>query len=260
MKSIIKYTLLTALRDWLFLGIFLLVMLATMLSAFLGSTAIAEQGMMSAAYIGGITRIIVIIGLTLFVCFHVRRSFENKEVELTLTRPISRTKFIISYFVGFMVLTLITIVPIVFMLYILSLTGLITLNLKGLLIWGVSFYLEASVALALAFFAAVVLSSAVSSVLFCFAFYFLSRIFGFFLISINNPNSVTKGSKLSGVMEQILNTIGIVIPRFDMLTKSEWLIYGINDLKQISLFLAAVLLYIPFILLMALFDFSKKQF
>ncbi len=260
MKSIIKYTLLTALRDWLFLGIFLLVMTSIALSIFLGNTAIAEQGMMSAAYIGGTARIIVIIGLTLFVCFHVRRSFENKEVELILTRPISRNKFIISYFIGFMVLTLITIAPIIFTLYILNIVGLITINVQGLLLWGVSFYFEASTVLALAFFSALILSSAVSSVLFCFAFYFLARIFGFFLISINNPTSIAKSSKLSNMMEQVLNVIGIIIPRFDMVTKSEWLIYSLGDIKQISLFLLSVLLYIPFILAMALFDFSRKQF
>lgn len=260
MKSIIRYTILTALRDWLFLGIFLLVLLAIGLSAFLGNTALVEQGMMSAAYIGGTARIIIIVGLTLFVCFHVRRSFENKEVELILTRPISRAKFIISYFVGFVVLTMMIITPIMVLLYVLSLIGFITINLKGLLLWGVSFYLEASVTVALAFFAALVLSSAVFSVLFCFAFYFLARIFGFLLISINNPHSVAKSSKIAAVMEQVLSFIGIAIPRFDMMSKSEWLIYGVENLNQISLFIGSALLYIPFILLMALFDFSKKQF
>ncbi|ETN98296.1 GTPase [Reticulomyxa filosa] len=82
---------------------------------------------------------------------------------------------------------------------------------------------------ALAFFSALILTSAVSSVLFCFAFYFLSRIYGYFLISINNPYSTTKGSKIAYIAEKTLEFIGIFFPRFDMFSKSEWLIYGVTD-------------------------------
>jgi ABC-type transport system involved in multi-copper enzyme maturation permease subunit len=260
MKSIIKYTLITASRDWLFLGLFLLIILSSSLSIFLGNTALAEQGMMSTAYIGGTTRIIAIVGLILFVCFHVRRSFENKEVELILSKPISRNQFVISYFSGFAVLSLFIILPIALIMFSLSVINLINLDYLGLLFWLLSFYLEALTMVALGFFASLILSSPVTSVLFCFAFYFMSRIFGFFLISVNNPASITKGSKVGSFMERILDILGIIIPRFDMFTKSEWLIYGIDSPKLVLLFLASVLLYIPLLLTMALFDFSRKQF
>jgi ABC-type transport system involved in multi-copper enzyme maturation permease subunit len=260
MKSIIKYTILTATRDWLFLGLAMLLLLTFALSIFLGSTTLSEQEMTSIVYMGGISRIITIIGLVLFVCFHVRRSFENKEVELILSRPISRSNFVLSYFLGFAVLSLMVVCPIVVLFAIVGLLGYIPLTKAGLLLWGISFYFETITIVALAFFSALILSSAIASVLFCFGFYFLARIFGFFLISINNPMSTAKSSAISRVAEKVLDYIGIVIPRFDMLTKSEWLIYNIEAPMQAFVLLSSVLLYIPFILAMALFDFSRKQF
>jgi hypothetical protein len=112
MNSIVRFTILTAIRDWLYIGIFLLAMLSICLSIFLGGTALSEEGYMSTAYIGGMCRMIIIVGLILFVCFHVRRSFDNKEIELILTRPISRVNFIVAYYAGFALLAATLILPI----------------------------------------------------------------------------------------------------------------------------------------------------
>lgn len=260
MSSIIRYTLLTAIRDWLFMGIFLLILISVVFSAFLGNTSLVEQKEMTAAYIAGTTRIITITGLILFVCFHVRRSFENKEVELILSRPISRSSFIIGYFLAFATLAFAIALPIISLLYALDCIGYITLNTKGLFIWGVSLYLETLIMISLSFFAALLMRSAVTSVMFCFGFYFLARIFGYFLISINNPASVMKSSTIGSFSEKLLDVMGVLFPRLDMLSKSEWLIYGIESQERIGLFLSASVIYIPIILLMSIFDFSRKQF
>ena len=61
-------------------------------------------------------------------------------------------------------------------------------------------------------------------------------------------------------MEQILNYIGVVIPRLDMIAKSEWLVYGSSVLPETWIFLFAIVMYIPFVISMAIFDFLRKQF
>lgn len=260
MKSIINYTLITARRDWLFLGVLILIMLATSLAIFLGGTAIAEEAQMSTAYIASSSRIITVIGMVLFICFHVRRAFDNKEVELILSKPINRTRFVIAYFAGFALLIIAIIGPIILLFLGMNSLGILQINLFGLGIWGISFLLEVMVIAAMAFFASIILSSAVVSVLFCFAFYFISRIFGYFLISINNPHSLTKGHKIGLVSEKILELLGILLPRLDMMAKTEWLIYGVSDAASLGVFFIAIAVYIPFILTMALFDFLRKQF
>lgn len=262
MQAIIRYTILTALRDWLFLGILILVLLATGVSLFLANTALAEQTAMAAAFIISSVRMITMLGLVVFVCFHVRRSFENKEVELILSKPISRISFVMAYFFGFALLAFCMVLPITLLLLALHKFQLLELNLKGLALWSVSFYLETLIVVAFSFFSALLLSSAVTSVLFTLSFYFFARIFGFLLISINSVASLSRSSLLGRMAEQVLNAIGVMIPRLDMFSKSEWLIYGVQhaELGHFYLFTQSAFVYVPLILVMAMYDFSRKQF
>lgn len=260
MNSIIRYTILTAIRDWLYVGILFLSLASVFLSSFLGSTAIVEEGYMSMAYIGGSCRLIIIIGLILFVCFHVRRSFENKEVELILTRPISRTQFVLAYYFGFAILSLTLVVPLALLLLLLWAIGYIWGSPLGILFWSVSFYCESLIMISFAFFASLILQSAVSSVLASFAFYFLGRIFGFFLIALSNPVSLAHGTFMGRFMEYVLSVIGMVVPRLDMFSKTEWLNYGVMNYEQYLMFFGTAFVYIPLLIVMALFDFLRKQF
>jgi ABC-type transport system involved in multi-copper enzyme maturation permease subunit len=258
--NFIRFTLLTAFRDWLYLGIMLLSLASISLSLFLGNVTLVEQGFTSTVFIGGSVRMVTIIGIVLFVCFHVRRSFENKEVELLLTRPISRVQFVLSYFAGFAVLAMSLVIPTVMMIYLLSLTGMIWINEAGLLYWSLSFVLETLIVLSFAFFVSMILQSAVLSVLATFAFYFISRIIGFFLISVNNPVSTMKGEKWGASIEKILEGMSCLLPRLDMFSKSEWLIYGVVDQMQYWVFIGTAFIYIPLMLIMCIFDFLRKEF
>jgi hypothetical protein len=261
MHAIIRYTIITALRDWLFLGILLLVLLGTTISLFLGSTALVEQQFMAAAFISSAVRMITILGLVVFVCFHVRRSFDNKEVELILSKPISRVAFVISYFSGFAWLAFCIVTPVSLLFWALHLIKYLDLQLGGLIWWSVSFYLETLIVLSFTFFGALLLRSAVSSVLFALSFYFLCRIYGFLLISINSVASMGRSTLLGRVSEDILSFLGIFIPRLDMFTKSEWLIYGFTlEFNHIYLVVQSTAIYVMLFLAMAVFDFVRKQF
>ena len=260
MLSIIRYTLITATRDWLFVGIMLMVFSAVGISVFLGSNALSEQGYMIASYLSASVRVIVITGLVLFVCFHVRRSFENKEIELILSKPVSRTTFITSYFLGFAALAFVVVFPIIILLVCLEQIEMVWADMIGVLVWGMSLYLESLIMMAFAFFSALFLRSAVLAVLLCSGFYFLSRIFGFFLISIHNPMSLMKTGMIGHYGEKLLSFIGILLPRLDMFSKSEWVVYGIDSSEKIAIFMLWSVVYIPLLLAMACFDLSRKQF
>src|SRR5690606_28211646 len=117
MNSILKYILLTAVRDRLYVGLFIILIAAFGISSLLGSTALVEKEQMSIVYIAGSSRMILIIGIILFVCFHIKRSFENKEVVFVLSKPISRYQFIFSYLLGFSLFSLIVLSPAIILLY-----------------------------------------------------------------------------------------------------------------------------------------------
>lgn len=255
MHSIIRYTLITAKRDWLFLGLFVILTAAIAISLFLGSTALVEQKQMAIAYASGASRLIVIIGLTLFVCFHVQRSFENRELEVMLSRPISRAAFVLSYWLGFVVLGISVAVPLIFALW-----AVTPLNTIGLLYWGTSLIFEIAIILAFALLSALILQRAVTSVLSTFGFYAMSRMMGFFTATITVPPLLKGSTDSNGIIQFILEAISIVFPRLDLYGKSAWLIYGIENAEDLWIFQVQSLIYIPLLLAVAIFDFQRKQF
>jgi ABC-type transport system involved in multi-copper enzyme maturation permease subunit len=255
MWTTVRYTFLTAIRDWLFIGLFAGMLAAFGIAIFLGSTALVEESQMTITYIGGSTRVILLIGLITFVCFHVRRAFENREVEVILSRPISRTTFVAAYWLGFAVVAMLLILPLLAAMAIL-LPGI---SLGGLLYWGFSLMLEAFIVVAFALFCALILRSAVSSVLLCFGFYFISRMMGFFLYVIDAPH-LFKSMNLGALMGQSLQFVSAVLPRLDLYSQSKWLVYGAAGDTTYLLFLIQAVIYVPLLLAAALFDFKRKQF
>ena len=89
MRPTIRLVLITAIRDRLFLSLYGLVALVLSVSAYLGSGAIIEAGEMSLVYMAAGARIILIMGLVVFVAFHVERMFDTREIEAILARTLS---------------------------------------------------------------------------------------------------------------------------------------------------------------------------
>jgi len=253
MLTTIRYIFLTAIRDKLFIALFIAIVVAIGISVILGGTALAEQSQMVISYVAASSRLILLIGLIIFVCFHVRRAFDNREIELILSRPISRHAFIFSYWLGFAVISLLIIIPTM------AVIALLAKNQSlGALYFALSLICESLITIAFALFVSLLVKSAVSSVLACFGFYFISRSMGFFLVLLQNSHhSLTS---LNGVMEKLLYIISIIIPRFDLFGLSKWLVYGMEGAAHAHFFLLQSLIYIPFLLLLAISDFRNKQF
>lgn len=258
MISIIRYTLLTALRDLLFIGLFVIVLGAVAISFMLGSTALIEQEQMVISYIAGSVRLILITGLILFICFHVRRSFENKEIDLTLSRPISRTAIIIAYWLGFTLLAFMLSIPVI------ATIGLVTkVNLQGLQFWGFSLLCETALITAFALVSALIMQSAVTSALSCLGFYLMARMMGFFILTTKAMPASLDGNldtKITWLMEKTLTVISITFPRLDLFGKTSWLIYGIDNALHLWIVPIQSLIFIPLLLSVAVFDFKRKQF
>ena len=133
MKTTIKYVLLTAMRDWLFYTIYGLIFICFGLSVLFGGAGLAEEIQTMMAFASGSMRLVIALGLIVFVSFHVRRGFETKEIDVILTKPISRFSFLISYFLGLAITSTIVVLPaFLLMLYIGK-----SLNLS-IILWGSS--------------------------------------------------------------------------------------------------------------------------
>lgn len=254
MNSLIRYVLLTAVRDWLFIGLFMILIFTCFISVFLGSTALSEQAAMQLAFLVASSRMILVIGLVLFICFHIRRSFENREIEFLISRPIGRSTLLFSYFFSFIILSFILLLPIILFIYF-----FFKPNLAGLSLWGFSIFAELIIISSFAILASLILKSAVSSVLGCFSFYIISRIMGFAVSTIIIPSNLNN-INFNVAIEISLKLLSSLLPRLDQFGQSKWLIYGNIDTNMFALIGGQSVIYISLILLMSVIDFNKKQF
>ena len=253
MLTTIRYILLTALRDWLFFAVPLGIYLIFALSVFLGGTALVEKQELAVVFSTGFSRIFVMAGLILFICFHVRRSFENREIEMLLSKPLSRSSFVFCYWLGFSVLSL------AFVLILLTATWLIfPINLKGMFAWALSVLLEAQMVCAFSLTCALIMRSAVSAVLASFSFYIIGRLMGFMLAFLDKPGALDTPA-VSHWANFALAGTGMVLPRLDLFGKTEWLLYGF-DSQGLWVFLLQAGIYIPLLLAMGMYDFTRRQF
>lgn len=254
MLTNIRYVLLTAVRDRLFLGLLAGVLVAAYVSSVLGSTAMLEPEQMTLAFTAASSRVILMIGIIVFIAFHMRNAFDSKEIDVLLSRPISRTTLVLSYWVGFSVVAALLVLPTV------ALIGLIgALNQTGFLLWSVSLLLESWLVVSVALFASLTIRSGVGTVLASLATYTLSRMMGFFLATtsvggIFREHSINIGAKW------LMEGVALFVPRLDFFAKSSWLIYGARSYEDLTLFLVQSGVFIPLLLIASVIDFKRKQF
>lgn len=254
MKSVLKYILLTAVRDRLYIGLLIVLMGAFGISSVLGSTSLVEQAQTSIVYIAGSARMIFAIGMILFTCFYVRRSFDNKEVEFILSKSISRHNFIFAYLFGFILVALFVFIPITIALI------LAKANIIGLQFWLLSILIEIFILISFALLASLILKNAVSAILATLGFYILSRMMAFFVLTIEIPHQYSDFNSWDRSMKAFLKFVSFIFPRLDLFAQSDWLIYGIKNYHDIIITSIQGLIYIPLLIFMSFFDFNKKQF
>ena len=254
MRAIIKYILLTAVRDWLFIGLLFSVIACLGVSFFLGDLALSEQNATQLSFLAGTTRFILIMGLVLFICFHIRRSFDNREVDFMISRPISRSTFLMSYFISFSILSICLLLPVILLIFV-----VFSPNMGGFLVWSLSILLELIIISTFAIFSSLILKSAVSSVLSCFAFYFISRLMGFAISNIVIPAKISQVG-FNSFLEIVLKGVSAILPRLDQFGQSKWLIYGEVSSSTVYLIMMQSIIYVSLLLLMSIFDFNRKQF
>lgn len=254
MLSNIRYVLLTATRDRLFLGLLVGIILAAYISSVLGSTAMLETEQMTIAFTAASARVIIMVGVIVFIGFHMRNAFDAREIDVLLSRPISRTTLVMSYWVGFAAVATCLVIPTIIMLAIIG-----TLNQTGFLLWSVSLLLESWLVVSIALFAALTVKSGVGTVLSSLAIYVLSRMMGFFLAT-TNATTLFKEHEINVGAQWLMKIIALVVPRLDFFAKSNWLIYGAKSYEELTLFALQSTIFIPLLIAASVIDFKRKQF
>ena len=250
--SLISYVWRAAIRDKLIISMLVLIALSVSMAVFMASAAITEKDQFSAVYMAGSLRIVSILGLVLFTVFYIRRSFEARDIEFLLSRPISRTSFIISHACA---LSLIAIIISALCSICLMFPGL-NVNLNGFYLWALSVAIESVIMVNVALFFSMFLSSAVSAILAVMAFYALGRMIGQILGILK---AGTAGPNFEG-LEITMKAISVLTPRLDMLGQTSWLIYGVEGYTDIIMVIAQIAAFLFLVVCAALIDLLTRQF
>jgi hypothetical protein len=251
-RLLVQYIFSAAARDKILLSFLLLIGVGVSLSLFLGSAAVTEKDQFSIVFAASALRLSSLFTLVFFTIFYVRKSFDTRDVEYMLSRPVSRLQYLMAHAISFSILA-----------FILTSLSVLTLffmpeepNLSGLLIWSLSLFVELVLMVNVALFFSFVLTSAVSAMLITLAFYVLARMMGGILgVIATTPEA---GAML--VMEKMMFLISMIIPRLDLMGQGSWLLYGTEGAIGWGFILAQGAVFLGLIFSATLIDFRRKQF
>ncbi len=254
MQTTLRFILLTAIRDRLFPVLIILMAALLGVTMALSETVMLEEAELHLAMSAGIGRIVLNMGIAIFVCFHVRALYENREIDVMLSRPISRPQLVFAFWFGFAIVAALLVLALTLMLLVLKPN-----SVPDLAIWSASLLLESWVVVAIALFASLTNKSAVTSVLVSFTFYTLGRLMAFFVATAQSR--INAGNEwVAMILRNTVEVVSVVMPRLDMFADTSWLVYGLKDGQEVLYFAAQSLIFIPFILAIAIIDFCRKQF
>lgn len=249
--ALLRYMLLSAVRDRLFLALPILLALGAALVIFLSGSAIIEQREMAAALLGAGSRVVVIVGMILFVCLHVRQAMAGGEIAFILSRPISRGAFVLIYAASLMLIGALCVIGATILVWLGARP-----DLGGLGIWAYGLLLETELMILAALFFGLILNSAISASLACLGFYVLARLSGL----LGALAQTTEASGIDLVLGWGFKITSLIIPRLDFFTRSEWLVYGWNgNAMDIVWATAQSVVFAPLIVSATMIDFSRKR-
>ncbi|PZP54293.1 MAG: hypothetical protein DI586_10130 [Micavibrio aeruginosavorus] len=251
---LVKYVLTAARRDKLFLSLLAIMIVGSFVSLFLSSSAVVEKEQFSVVYLAGSLRLLGLLGLVLFVVFFIRRSFDARDVEYLLTRPVTRNSFVLSHAAAFSILSAFVSISLCAGL------GFIAYNIgnpQGVIYWSTGVICEYLLIVNVALFFSMVLSSPVAACLSTLGFYILGRLMGQLLFVAKNPSDGIPGYQ---ILTTIFQAISALFPRLDLMTQTSWLLYGVDGIKDYIFILVQTALFLALVLIATLVDLRRRQF
>ncbi len=249
--ALTSYILKCAKRDKIFFSILGALIVAFIISFFIGSTAAYEQYQMQIVYAAGIFRVIFVYGFAIFNAFFITKMFNTREIETLLAGPVPRSSLIWSLMIANFVLIALLVISVV---VILKSVFFGVIPTSHLFIWGGNIFCETMIIVAITTLFALMLENATTTILLTTIFYITSRIMGFIISSITLK---TQDFSVFSLLEFITLPVSVFFPRLDLFSQTSWLIYTdpIPNLLIISLQSA---IYIPLVFFACIVDFKKK--
>ena len=248
---IARYTLLEAVRNRLLWLALILVAAGLAFTQFLQQIAITESNQIQAALLAAFLRIGAVFMLAGFVVTSMVREFNDKVMELILSRPLRRSSYFFGKLAGYAAVALALAV-------IASLPLALFAPPARVALWGLSLACELLLVTAFALFCVFSLTQVMSALAAVASFYLLSRSISALQVMAADPLSdVNLGQK---VVDHVINAIAFLLPGLDRMTQTGWLIYAAPTAAEVMHFLAQTGVYMLLLCGAALFDLQRKNF
>ena len=259
MNATIRYVLITAIRDRFLIAIVIALLAMIGLCRMLASTALAEGQALGLSFGGELSRAILVLGLSIFICFHVRRLHETREIEAILARPISRTGFVLGYYAGFASVALLLAIIVAPLLF----AGLGARGI-GLLEWEASLLLESLIVVAIGLFAAMAIAAPAGAVMVTVGLYGLGRMGAYLLAIAHSGSGAVDAEGVNRTADTVMDFVAAVMPRLDLFGQSSWLVNGPGGGGAanwgVGILVLQVAIYVPLLLLATVRDLHVKSF
>jgi ABC-type transport system involved in multi-copper enzyme maturation permease subunit len=251
LRTIAFYTLLEALRNrliWLFAVV---AVIGVGLSGFLNELAITESRQLQAALLAAFLRFAAVFLVATFVVTSMMREFNDKGADLLLALALPRAGYLLGKLLGFGALALIP--AILFGVLI----GLLA-PIDQALLWSLSLVCELWLVAAASLLCVFTFSQILPALSAVMGFYLLGRSIGALQLMGHNPLNGNSGSQQ--VINFVIDSIAVMMPRLDQFTRTEWLVYQTGDWNAALPLLAQTAIYLLLLTGMALFDLYRKNF
>jgi ABC-type transport system involved in multi-copper enzyme maturation permease subunit len=221
------------------------------LAAFLHQVAITESRQVEATVVAAFLRLAAVFLAVAFVVTSMVRELNDKVLEIVLSHPVPRASYLLGKFVGFSAAALL-------LATLFSLPLLLFAPALRVLAWGTSLALELLVMTAVSLFGVLTLSQVVAALAAAAGFYILSRsIAAAQIIAASGAQSATWTDRLA---DRTLGAIAALLPSFDRMTRSDWLVASALDWPSLAGLAGAAIVYVTLIVAAALFDFHRQNF
>lgn len=248
---IARTTLLEARRSRMLWLVAALVLLGLAIAGFLKHVAIIEAGEIQAAVVAALLRGCAVFLTAAFVAIGMVREFNDKVFELMLAGPWPRGVYLLGKFVGFSTAA-------VLLALLVSLPLAAFVPLERLAPWTFSLACELVIVAAMSLFCVITLTHVVPALATVLGFYVLARS----IAAVQIIAAASGSSELwtDRAANGIVAAIAALLPRFDLMTRADWLVGSPPDVATLAGVLGQAAVYTLLLVAAAQFDLHRQNF
>ncbi len=228
-----------------------LIAIGSGIAEFVATIAITESGQHRLVFYAAIVRIGAVFVMASLVLTSILREFDDKVVELTLSRPVSRSEWYVGKLLGYcgagVLFSALVSIPLI-----------LQVPAQGLF-WCASLMLELMVVIGAALAFAITIRQITLVMCAVAGFYFLARgIAGMALISRGPTVDTSLAS--NQFVAALVDLLAYVLPDLDKFTKAAWLVDVVPSVTVLGLLAVQALVYLSLLFAVGLFDMHRRNF